>query len=194
MHQSMNTSYRLVWNESTGTWSVAHELARGHGKARSARRTLTAIQCAVLIAGLIQAPPLAHADIIVQGGTITGTASPGGNVVVGQNTTYPASINQTVVGDNATSAGQDATAIGSASYAAAGATAVGRNATASFNFAVAVGAAATRLCTTQARCNGRVWVCTTRGSVPRRAAKPCCRPGSRNQATGRTTVPGPLRS
>lgn len=68
----MNTSYRLVWNESTGTWSVAHEMARGKGKG-STRRSLAPLQAFVLIAALLNTGPAAHADVSVTDNTGWGT-------------------------------------------------------------------------------------------------------------------------
>ena len=49
MKRSMNTSYRLVWNESTGTWSVAHEMARGRGKGTT-RNVMRPVHAAILVA------------------------------------------------------------------------------------------------------------------------------------------------
>eukprot|EP01034_Spumella_vulgaris_P004859 gene4859-6207_t len=68
----MNTSYRLVWNESTGTWAVAHEMARGKGKGTT-RRALQSVQAFVLIAALMNTGPTAHADVTVFNNTGTGT-------------------------------------------------------------------------------------------------------------------------
>jgi hypothetical protein len=48
MKRSMNTSFRLVWNESTQTWCVAHEMARGRGKG-GARLALRPVHAAIMI-------------------------------------------------------------------------------------------------------------------------------------------------
>ena len=68
----MNHSYRLVWNDALGLWTVAHERARGRGKSRN--RTVLAAAAALLLAhGASQAA-----------GPAAGSLPQGAQVIAGQ--------------------------------------------------------------------------------------------------------------
>ena len=87
---SLNKTYRLVWNDSTGTWNVAHELARGRGKgSKSVRLAPIVAACVALLAcdrGL--------ADVIlrnssVDSGSVANQPGLTPNVVIGDSLHHP---------------------------------------------------------------------------------------------------------
>lgn len=45
----MNTIYKLIWNVSTGTWAVAHELAAARGKKTGRNRLAAALAAAMML-------------------------------------------------------------------------------------------------------------------------------------------------
>ena len=125
MHQSMNTSYRLVWNESTGTWCVAHELARGRGKGGTQRRALRPAHALILIAALLQSPPLAHADVLVRNANVNGAGgvelldTSARSIVIGNASIAPLPPGQDsmAIGNGARAPGENSQAIGLNTYA-----------------------------------------------------------------------------
>ena len=119
----MNTSYRLVWNESTGSWSVAHELARGRGKGGTrVRPALHPVHAAVLIAALLNPGPVAFADVVINDSNLTGGSASANTATAGQisigNVTTINNIGSIAIGSATTAGGQNALAIGTNATAA----------------------------------------------------------------------------
>ncbi|MEK9802161.1 MAG: filamentous hemagglutinin N-terminal domain-containing protein, partial [Curvibacter sp.] len=73
----MNKLYRVVFNQSTGTWQAVPDFARGQGKTKSVRLAGLAV-AAVLMGGLAQAQTLPTGGNIVAG---SGSISTSGNVM-----------------------------------------------------------------------------------------------------------------
>jgi len=156
----MNKTYRSVWNESTGTWVAASEVAKSHGKkSRSSRKAQVALGF-LSVAGLAGS---AHASAI-DGGYI-GSQSGGNTIAIGTNasaSTAPGGIaigaggtagmystkvtagNATAIGIAATAAGSDSVAMGTNAMAlASGAIVLGLNSTAKGSNGMALGASST---------------------------------------------------
>ena len=149
----MNKSYKTVWNETTGTYVAAPEVAKGGGKKSRSRKTLAAVfltagagfsaaaQAGALDGGVV--PPFSYDIAYGPGATVLGTNNAAlGSIAIGANAsadnTGGFGTGSTAIGSSAASLG-GGLAVGGGASANTRAVALGNNANASANAATSVG-------------------------------------------------------
>ena len=114
----MNKVYKIVWNESLGTWCAISEVSKTRGKRSSAKTTVAGALLA--ISALTMSSMAAAADHYV---SINDGGTQGGNY----NNDGATGLNAIAVGVGAKAAGENAIAIGNVSADAINSIAIGNN-------------------------------------------------------------------
>ena len=118
----MNRTYRVVYNQSTGTYVAVAEFAKSHSKSNSKKALVTTLVTAVGLLGL-SAP--SYAAVTLDGGVNNGDNRSiviGGGPEVGKGTGQSIAIGNSAVttGDQATALGNNVKASGNSSVAIGG--------------------------------------------------------------------------
>ncbi|MGF6761523.1 autotransporter adhesin [Paraburkholderia sp. GAS33] len=149
----MNKSYKSVWNESTGTYVAASEVAKSRGKSNKNNKLIVAALLAAGAVGEVYAGGIDGGTVVKSTQEAIGTGAMvtantndlGTGVAIGSGATSSGTY-ATAIGGSSTAAGNQSIALGAYAQTAANttnATAIGFGANAAGAYATAIGAQAT---------------------------------------------------